>query len=148
LLQRVLLRLMARTDLTRWRLRSDACPTMIHTGHPALAAIGPVGGGGGARVAAAGGGGAARAAAAGEGRRPASEGSPGAGARRGRSSGVSLLRPTTAEGVLVGGVFPDQQVVAIGDDVFLCSWDQVVSRSQVALARSVAGDEEQGAEDG
>ncbi|MGQ4475519.1 nucleotidyltransferase family protein, partial [Streptomyces sp. SAS_276] len=65
LVQRALLRLMARTDLTRWRLRSDACPTMIHTGHPALAAIGSAGGGA-----------AARAAAAGAGRRPASGGSP------------------------------------------------------------------------
>ncbi|MGQ4484021.1 hypothetical protein, partial [Streptomyces sp. SAS_276] len=70
------------------------------------------------------------------------------GALRRRGSGASLLRPTTAEGVLVGGVFPDQQVVAIGDDVFLCSWDQVVSRGQVALAQSVAGDRQQEAENG
>lgn len=109
--QRLLVRLMARTDLTRWRLRPDACPTMIHTGHPALAA------------------------AAGPG-------------RAGGPAAAPSLHGTTAEGVLVGGAFPDGQVVAIGDDVFCCSWDQVVGPEQVALARSLAGGRKRGRADG
>ncbi|MEV5657131.1 nucleotidyltransferase family protein [Streptomyces sp. NPDC052291] len=100
--QKLLLRLMARTDLTRWLLRPDACPTMIHTAHPALATV-PVAGAGG----------------------------------RGRTASPSLMA-TSADGVRVGGAFPDRQLVSIGDDVFLCSWDQVVGRRQVAQAKRIA----------
>ncbi|MEV1049965.1 nucleotidyltransferase family protein [Streptomyces sp. NPDC049887] len=102
--QQLLVRLMARTDLTRWRLRSDACPTMIHTGHPALTGVAPD------RLA----------------------------APDGSAVGLPRLRPTPAAGVRVGGTFPDRQLVAIGDDVFLCSWDQVVSHRDAALAKQLA----------
>ncbi|MEU9244794.1 nucleotidyltransferase family protein [Streptomyces sp. NPDC048385] len=102
--QQLLVRLMARTDLTRWRLRSDACPTMIHTGHPALTGV-----------------------------TPDTSATP-----DGSATGLPRLRPTPATGVRVGGTFPDRQLVAIGDDVFLCSWDQVVSSRDAALAKHLA----------
>lgn len=108
LADRLLLRLMARADLTRWRLRPDACPTLVHSEHPALAA----------------------AAAVPPRRLPA-------GARPG-------LRPTGLPGVAVGGSFPDAQIVAIGDDVFACSWDQHVTQRQLAMLRRLASTRREG----
>ncbi|MFF7546452.1 nucleotidyltransferase family protein [Streptomyces canus] len=100
--QRLLLRLMARTDVTRWRLRPDACPTVIHTAHPALA-------------------------------RALSQRS----ATDGPGRPAPVLRPAPVRGVLTGGSPAEGQIMVIGGDVFVCSWDQVVEEREAALTARV-----------
>ncbi|MGW2716791.1 nucleotidyltransferase family protein [Streptomyces sp. NPDC001492] len=100
--EQLLLRLMARTDVTRWRLRPDACPTVIHTAHPTLA----------------------RALT----ERAAADGPAGL---------PPVLRPAPARGVLTGGDPAEGQIMVIGGDVFVCSWDQVIEEREAALTARV-----------
>ena len=100
--EQLLLRLMARTDVTRWRLRPDACPTVIHTAHPTLA----------------------RALT----ERAAADGPAGL---------PPVLRPAPARGVLTGGDPAEGQIMVIGGDVFICSWDQVIEEREAALTARV-----------
>ncbi|MEO3809589.1 nucleotidyltransferase family protein [Sphaerisporangium sp. B11E5] len=94
--ERLLLRFLPKADLLNWRLRPDACPTLIHTGHPVLAGHVTAGAG---------------TAAAGQERLP---------------------------GVRVAGR-RDTPVVVIGDDVFLCTWDQRILPQQVAEVNDLLG---------
>ncbi|WP_339156300.1 nucleotidyltransferase family protein [Actinomadura luteofluorescens] len=53
---------------------------------------------------------------------------------------LGSLRPTATKGVTIGPADLGGQLMTIGKDVFLCSWDQVVAKERVALAKRVAAE--------
>jgi hypothetical protein len=99
LLAWLLLGLMAKSDLTRWNLRADACPLLVHANHTAVAE-------------------------AAVGRSDPQDGR--------RSPPYTLSKPMDGvELVCRRGVCI---AVRIGRDVFLLSWDQIISDEQAEYA--------------